>query len=48
MTQEEFNKLMESKEEVKVIVYTDSSSVGLCFTLSEIVNLVLHIKEDEL
>ena len=47
MTQEEFNKLMQSKEEVKTIVYTDSSSVGLCFTLDEIVKLVKNKKEDE-
>ena len=46
-TQEEFNKLMQSKEKVKTIVYTDSSSVGLCFTLDEIVKLVKNKKEDE-
>ena len=48
MTQEEFNKLMQSKEEVKVIIYTDSSSVGLCFTFDEIVKLVKSKKENEL
>ena len=48
MTQEEFNKLMQSKEEVKVILYTDSSSVGLCLTLNEIVKLVKNKKENKL
>lgn len=45
MTKEEFNKLLQLKEEVKVIVYTDSSSIGLSLTLDEIVKLVK--KENE-
>ena len=43
MTQEEFNQLMKSKEEVKVILYTDSSAVGLCYkfdTFGELVDLI--------
>ena len=44
---EQFNQLMQSKEEVKAILYTDSSSVGLCFTFDEIVKLVKNKKEDE-
>lgn len=43
MTQEEFNQLMKSKEEVKVILYTDSSAVGLCYkfdTFDELVDLI--------
>lgn len=49
MTKEEqLNQLMQSKEEVKVILYTDSSSVGLCFTFDEIVKLVKNKKEDEI
>lgn len=48
MTKEEqLNQLMQSKEEVKAILYTDSSSVGLCFTFDEIVKLVKNKKEDE-
>ena len=49
MTKEEqLNQLMQSKEEVKAILYTDSSSVGLCFTFDEIVKLVKNKKEDEI
>ena len=43
MKREEFNQLMNSKEEVKVILYTDSSSVGLCYkfdTFDELVDLI--------
>lgn len=41
MTKEEqLNQLMQSKEEVKAILYTDSSSVGLCYTFNEIVDLI--------
>ena len=49
MTKEEqLNQLMQSKEEVKAILYTDSSGVGLCFTFDEIVKLVKNKKEDEI
>jgi len=37
MTQEEFNQLIQSKEEVKVIIYTDSSSVVLSYSFDELV-----------
>lgn len=41
MTKEEqLNQLMQSKEEVKVILYTNSSGVGLCYTFNEIVDLI--------
>jgi hypothetical protein len=39
---------MQSKEEVNTILYTDFSSVGLCFTFNEIVKLVKNKKEDEI
>ena len=48
MKQEEFNKLMQSKKEVKATVYTDSSSVALCFTFDEILKLVKNKKENEI
>lgn len=41
MTKEEqLDQLMQSKEKIKVILYTDSSSVGLCYTFNEIVDLI--------
>lgn len=50
MKQEEFNQLMKSKEEVKVILYTDSSSVGLCYkfdTFDELVDLIKNQNEQK-
>ena len=46
MTKEDqLNQLMQSKEEVKAILYTDSSSVGLCYTFNEIVDLIKNDNE---
>lgn len=46
MTKEEqLNQLMQSKEEIKVILYTNSSSVGLCYTFNEIVDLIKNDNE---
>ena len=50
MTQEEFNQLMQSKEEVQVILYTDSSAVGLCYkfdTFGELVDLIKNQNEQK-
>lgn len=50
MTKEELNQLMQSKEEVKVILYTDSSVVGLCYkfvTFGELVELIKNQNEEK-
>jgi hypothetical protein len=50
MSKEELNQLMQSKEEVKVILYTDSSSVGLCYkfdTFDELVKLIKNQNEEK-
>lgn len=51
MTQKELNQLMQSKEEVKVILYTDSSSVGLCYkfdTFNELVDLIKNQNKEKI
>lgn len=48
MTREEFNQLMKSKDEFEVILYTDSSAVGLCYkfdTFGELVDLIKNQNE---
>ena len=50
MTKEELNQLMQGKEEVKVILYTDSSVVGLCYkfdTFNELVELIKNQNEEK-
>lgn len=47
MTQEELNQLIQSKEEVKIIVYTDSSSVGLSYSFDELVELIKNQNEEK-
>lgn len=44
MTQEELNQLMQSTEEVKVILYTNSSGVGLSYSFNSFDELVKLIK----
>ena len=48
MTQEELNQLIQSREEVKVILYTNPSSVGLSYsfdTFDELVELIKNQNE---
>ena len=51
MTQEELNQLMQGKDEVHVILYTDSSTVALCYkfdTFSELVELIKNQNEEKI
>ena len=47
MKQEELNQLIQSKEEVKVIVYTNSSSVGLSYSFDGLVDLIKNQNEEK-
>lgn len=50
MTKEELNNLMEVKEEVHVILYTDSSPFASCYkfdTFGELVDLIKNQNEEK-
>lgn len=50
MTKEELNQLMQIKEAVEVILYTDSSAVALCYkfdTFGELVDLIKNQNEEK-
>lgn len=50
MTQEELNQLIQGKDEVHVILYTDSSAVALCYkfdTFGELVELIKNQNEEK-
>lgn len=50
MTKEELNQLMQGKDEVHVMFYTDSSVVGLCYkfdNFSELVELIKNQNEEK-
>lgn len=50
MTKEELNNLMQAKEEIHVILYTDSSPIASCYkfdTFGELIELIKNQNEEK-